>query len=102
ESGWEVQEYMLPGLARVGGFWNAPSPYSAPWFKEKQAAGRALGIEVQSLEVRAPHDLDGAFEAARRQSPGRVDYGGSPSHRHLSKAHCRLRGEATPAGALWS
>ena len=33
------------------------------------AAGRTLGIEVQSLEVRAPDDFDGAFEAARRERP---------------------------------
>ena len=28
-----------------------------------------MGIEVQSLEVRGPDDLDGAFEAARKQRP---------------------------------
>jgi hypothetical protein len=28
-----------------------------------------LGIEVQSLEVRGPDDLDGAFEAVRKQRP---------------------------------
>ena len=55
-------------LSRVVVLWNAANPYSALVFKETQAAGQALGIEVQSLEVRAPHDLDGAFEAARRQS----------------------------------
>src|SRR5689334_16425146 len=38
-------------------------------FNETQGAGRTLGIEVQSLEVRGPDDLDGAFEAARKQRP---------------------------------
>ena len=38
-------------------------------FKETQGAGRTLGIVVQSLEVRGPDDLDGAFEAARKQRP---------------------------------
>ena len=38
-------------------------------FKETQGASRALGIEIQSLEVRGPDDLDGAFEAARKQRP---------------------------------
>ena len=56
-------------LARVAVLWNAANPYSALVFKETQAAGRTLGIEVQSLEVRAPDDFDGAFEAARRQRP---------------------------------
>ena len=64
----ELLKEMLPRLSRVVVLWNAANPYSALVFKETQAAGRALGIEVQSLEVRAPHDLDGAFEAARRQS----------------------------------
>jgi putative tryptophan/tyrosine transport system substrate-binding protein len=49
--------------------WNAANPYPAIVFKEAQAAGRTLGIEVQSLEVRGPDDLDGAFAAARQQRP---------------------------------
>ena len=37
--------------------------------KETQAAGRTLGIQIQSLEVRAPDNFDDAFEAARRERP---------------------------------
>jgi ABC-type uncharacterized transport system substrate-binding protein len=65
----ELLKEVLPQLARVAVLWNAANPYSALVFKETQAAGRTLGIEVQSLEVRAPDDFDGAFEAARRQRP---------------------------------
>ena len=65
----ELLKEVLPRLARVAVLWNAANPYSALVFKETQAAGRALGIDVQSLEVRAPDDFDGAFEAARRQRP---------------------------------
>jgi putative tryptophan/tyrosine transport system substrate-binding protein len=53
----------------VAVLWNAANPYSANVFKETQRAGRTLGIEVQSLEVRAPDDFDNAFEAARKQRP---------------------------------
>jgi putative tryptophan/tyrosine transport system substrate-binding protein len=60
---------LLPQFARVAVLWNAANPYSAILFKETQAAGRTLGIEVQSLEVRKPEDLDDAFEAARQQHP---------------------------------
>src|SRR5262249_44699460 len=49
--------------------WNAANPYSALVFKETQAAGRTLGIQIQSLEVRAPDNFDGAFEGARRERP---------------------------------
>jgi putative ABC transport system substrate-binding protein len=65
----ELLKELLPRLARVAVLWNAANPYSAILFKETQTAGRTLGIEVQSLEVRKPEDLDDAFQAARRQHP---------------------------------
>jgi putative ABC transport system substrate-binding protein len=65
----ELLKELLPRLARVAVLWNAANPYAAIVFKETQAAGRTLGIEVQSLEVRSPDDFDGAFEIARRQRP---------------------------------
>ena len=34
-------------------------------YKQTQTAGRTLGIEVQSLEVRSPDDFDMAFETVR-------------------------------------
>jgi putative ABC transport system substrate-binding protein len=66
----ELLKQVVPGLARVVVLWNAANPYPALVFRERQAAGRALGIEVQSLEVRGPDDFDRAFETARRQRPG--------------------------------
>jgi putative tryptophan/tyrosine transport system substrate-binding protein len=65
----ELLKELLPRLARVAVLWNAANPYSANVFKETQGPGRTLGIEVQSLEVRGPDDLDGAFEAARKRRP---------------------------------
>jgi putative ABC transport system substrate-binding protein len=63
------REAVVPRLARVAVLWNAANPYPALVFKETQAAGQILGIQVQSLEVRSPGDFDDAFEAARRQRP---------------------------------
>jgi putative tryptophan/tyrosine transport system substrate-binding protein len=65
----ELLKEIRPRLARVAVLWNAANPYSANVFKETQGAGRTLGIDIQSLEVRGPDDLDGAFEAARKQRP---------------------------------
>jgi len=65
----ELLKELLPGLARVAVLWNAANPYSARVFKQVQAAGGTLGIEVQSLEMRNPDDFDGAFEVARKQRP---------------------------------
>ena len=65
----ELLKELLPQLARVAVLWNADNPYPAIVFKETQAAGRTLGIEVQSLEVRGPDDFDGAFDAMRKRRP---------------------------------
>jgi putative ABC transport system substrate-binding protein len=65
----ELLKEMLPRLSHVAVLWNAANPYSALVFKETQAAGQKLGIQVQSLEVRGPDDFDRAFETARRQRP---------------------------------
>jgi putative ABC transport system substrate-binding protein len=53
----------------VAVLWDAANPYAAIVFKETQAAGRTLGIEVQSLEVRGPDDFSGTFEALAVQHP---------------------------------
>jgi putative ABC transport system substrate-binding protein len=65
----ELLKELLPRLASVAVLWNAANPYPALVFKEVQAAGSTLGIEVQSLEARQPDDFDGAFESVRRQRP---------------------------------
>jgi putative tryptophan/tyrosine transport system substrate-binding protein len=65
----ELLKEVLPRVARVAVLWNAANPYPALVFKATQSAGRTLGVEVQSLEVRGPDDLDGAFKAAKAQRP---------------------------------
>jgi len=65
----ELLKEVLPRLSRVAVLWNADNPYSVLVFKETQTGGRALGIEVRSLEVRGPGDFDSAFEAARGLHP---------------------------------
>ena len=62
----ELLKELLPRLSRVAVLWNAANPYSALVYKETQAGGRTLGIEVQSLDVGGPEDFDATFEAARR------------------------------------
>jgi putative ABC transport system substrate-binding protein len=62
-----LKESLPDRISRVAVLWNAANPYPALVFKETQRAAHALGIEIQSLEVRSPDDLDGALEAAVRQ-----------------------------------
>jgi putative ABC transport system substrate-binding protein len=63
----ELLKELLPRVSRTAVLWNAANPYSALVFKETTAAARTLGVELQSLEIREPADIDGALEAATGQ-----------------------------------
>jgi putative ABC transport system substrate-binding protein len=59
--------------------------------KETQAASEALGLRIQSLEVREPNNLEGAFQAALKGRAGGFTVEPSPvfttnRHRILSFA----------------
>jgi len=49
---------------RVAILWNGASPGEIAVFKSAQAAARAMGLQIVSLEVHRREDLDGAFSAA--------------------------------------
>lgn len=54
-----------PALARVAVLWNPDHPDDE--FRATQLAGRSLGVHVESLEVRRPDDIEGAFTVATRE-----------------------------------
>jgi putative tryptophan/tyrosine transport system substrate-binding protein len=63
----QLLKELLPEVSRVAVLWNAANPYSALVFKETAGAARTLGVELQSLEIREPPDIDAALEAAMGQ-----------------------------------
>jgi putative ABC transport system substrate-binding protein len=54
----------LPRLARVAVLWNPNNASVTLKFKETETAARVLGLQLQSLQVQRPADLEGAFQAA--------------------------------------
>jgi putative tryptophan/tyrosine transport system substrate-binding protein len=64
----ELLKEVLPGLSSVAILWNADHPFSTLVFKETERAAQGLRIEVQSLEVRSPNDIDRALITAMRQN----------------------------------
>jgi putative ABC transport system substrate-binding protein len=58
----EILKEAVPEISRVAVLWN-PN-HADPEFRETQRAAAALGIQLQSLEVRRPGDFEGAFKAA--------------------------------------
>jgi putative ABC transport system substrate-binding protein len=65
----ELLKEVLPRLSRVAVLYHAGNSYCELVFKQTEAGGRTLGIEVRPLEVRGPDDFDSAFEATRGLRP---------------------------------
>jgi putative tryptophan/tyrosine transport system substrate-binding protein len=62
----ELLKEVVPRITRVAFLWGSSSPGALVTKKETQAAGKALGLQLQSLEVRDSKDFDTVFEAATR------------------------------------
>jgi putative tryptophan/tyrosine transport system substrate-binding protein len=50
-------------MSRVGVIWNSQNPQSLAGFKETQSAAGALGVQVESQEVRDRADFERVFQA---------------------------------------
>jgi ABC-type uncharacterized transport system substrate-binding protein len=66
----EIIKETLPRLSRVGVLLNPTNPAADVGLKEIRAVGQKLGVQVQSLEVRNPDDIERAFEAATKGQAG--------------------------------
>ena len=60
---------VVPGLSQGAVLWNVANPANGLAWKETEGAGLALGITLQSQEVRGPKDFEGAFAAIAQQRP---------------------------------
>ena len=66
----EILKETLPRITRVGVLWNPGSSFGDVTLKEIRSVGQELGVQVQSLEVRSPNDIDSAFAAANKAQAG--------------------------------
>ena len=66
----ELLKEAVPRLFRAGLLRNPDNPASRLTLEEIRAAARALGLQIQTLEVRKANELDAAFEAATRVKTG--------------------------------
>jgi putative tryptophan/tyrosine transport system substrate-binding protein len=66
----EILKESVPKIRRVAALLNPANPVPVLIFKETDVAARALGLQLQSLEVRGPDELPNAFEVARKVRAG--------------------------------
>ncbi|HXV80449.1 MAG TPA: ABC transporter substrate-binding protein [Candidatus Binatia bacterium] len=62
----ELLKEAAPNVSRVAIIWN-PESAATPVFKAIETAAEPLRLQLQSLEVRAPEDLDRAFRDAAKE-----------------------------------
>ena len=65
----ELLKAIVPEVSHVAVLWNSTNPYSATSFKETQSAAQILKVDIQSLGVKGPSDLNAAFQAIESQNP---------------------------------
>ena len=63
----ELLKEAVPNISRVAFLSNPANPVQGLQWKETRAAAQALGLHLQSLEVRSSNDLDSALQAASRE-----------------------------------
>ena len=61
---------LIPKLSRVAILWNPSNPSNAPQLREAELAAQTLRVQLQPLEARDGHALDGAFVAMTRERAG--------------------------------
>lgn len=64
----ELLRETIPGLSRVAFFWSPLSPGAAANARDVLDAAKALGLQLQSLEVRTLGEFEAALEGALRGS----------------------------------
>jgi putative ABC transport system substrate-binding protein len=109
----ELLTETIPGLSRVAFLSNMINPEGAGQSKEIKVVARALGVQLQILQVKKPEDIDNAFSSIVRARTEAVTVG-SPATFTLNRtrivelaAKSRLpaiyhRNEFVEAGGLMS
>jgi putative ABC transport system substrate-binding protein len=74
----ELLKQAVPGLARVAVIFDPATPSHGPGLKAVEAAGPALGLQVQPVAVRSATEFDSAFSAIVRERADAVLVLGTP------------------------
>jgi putative ABC transport system substrate-binding protein len=74
----QLFQEAIPGLTRVGVLWDPGFPGARQYLGEAETAAKALGVQLQAVEVRNPDEFDDAFAAVTRDRARAAFIAGSP------------------------
>jgi putative tryptophan/tyrosine transport system substrate-binding protein len=66
----ELLKEVVPGVSRIAVLSNPTNAAVPPQMRETEVTARALGVQLQRLEVRGPDDFDRVFQAATKERAG--------------------------------
>jgi putative ABC transport system substrate-binding protein len=66
----QLLKEVVPAVSRVAVLRHPDNPASTAQSREAEVAARALGVRLQILEARGPHEIDSAFAAMTRERAG--------------------------------
>jgi putative ABC transport system substrate-binding protein len=68
----ELLKETIPKLFRIAVVWNPDSPAGSANVRETESEARALGLRIQSLEVRKVDHFENVFQSAKKEHAGAV------------------------------
>jgi putative ABC transport system substrate-binding protein len=68
----EILKELVPDLTTAAVLWNSTAEAWEPYWMALRRAATALGVTLQSVEVRSERDLDAAFAAVTRDGAGAI------------------------------
>ena len=74
----QLLKEMLPKASRVALMWNPANPIEQIGFRDCMAAAAAVGVEIRSIEVRAPDEYPAAFAAVTASRADALHAFGNP------------------------
>jgi putative ABC transport system substrate-binding protein len=82
----ELLQEAVPKLSRVACLWNSDNPANRIQFEDIQRAAKALGVRLQSVEIRSPDEFESAFTAITRERPSALIMTADPLHQlHMGR-----------------
>jgi putative ABC transport system substrate-binding protein len=80
----EVFRDALPGVRRVAALGNASDPFYRPFFEQVQLVGKAIGIDMPTVAVRALDEIDSVLAAMKKDGVEAVVVQGSWSTQYVA------------------
>jgi putative tryptophan/tyrosine transport system substrate-binding protein len=98
----ELLKEILPKVTRVAFIRDPDNPGMTLRFKEAQVAAPALGIKLQSLDVRSSNELTAAFATATKEDAEALMVSASAGRYEKQIADLRKRNDCRGPVTQWS